>query len=227
MLQFSPANSKLRKLQQASGKVAYSFDIPAGYTCPFAKQCQSRCENGKIKDGKDCKYRCYAASEEIIFVHAHNMRMRNWAKLKAASRRGIARIVRLIEDSLPIRKGIVRIHSSGDFYSEKYFLAWIQVCEQNANIDFYAYTKCILWWAKHRDRIPPNMNLIASLGGKQDKHIAKYGFRTAKVVFNRNTDLPINDDDYIACYGKEDFALLIHGIQPKGSKLTWRGKYKE
>jgi hypothetical protein len=50
---------------------------------------------------------------------------------------------KLISESLPPEATIVRIHVSGDFYSEAYFLAWIDVAKQRPDVKFYAYTKSL------------------------------------------------------------------------------------
>jgi len=65
----------------------------------------------------------------------------------------------------------VRIHDSGDFYSEAYFRTWINIAWEFPDILFYAYTKEVeltqrlmsepgLW--------PSNFLICFSMGGKQD-----------------------------------------------------------
>ena len=35
----------------------------------------------------------------------------------------------------------VRIHDSGDFFTEQYFLLWLDIAKENPHVFFYAYTK--------------------------------------------------------------------------------------
>jgi hypothetical protein len=64
-----------------------------------------------------------------------------------------------------------------------------------------------------------NFLLTASIGGKYDNLIPQLGLRSAKVVFAENEagKLPIDHDDSHAATKGGNFALLLHGIQPKGS----------
>ena len=68
------------------------------------------------------------------------------------------------------------------------------------------------------------MVLTASYGGRDDWLIDYQGFRSAKVVYSeaeaRELDLVIDHDDSHAAnptWRDTDFALLLHGTQPKGS----------
>lgn len=61
----------------------------------------------------------------------------------------------------------VRIHDSGDFYSDDYFKAWLVIAEAVKDVFFYAYTKEVAMIKKH-GQLPDNMVIIYSFGGKQD-----------------------------------------------------------
>jgi hypothetical protein len=129
----------------------------------------------------------------------------------------------LIQASLPSSATIVRIHVGGDFFSESYFRAWINVACNNPNVKFYAYTKSLPSWiaALKTNSIPENFRLTASEGGKWDSLIAEHGLKTSKVVFSIEEaaalGLQIDHDDSHAYDGRDSFALLIHGTQAKGS----------
>ena len=74
MLKFSTGNRKINDLAKDLGlskKEVVAFDLPAGYTCPAADICKSQAnrENGKITDGENCQFRCYAASTESAFMY--------------------------------------------------------------------------------------------------------------------------------------------------------------
>jgi hypothetical protein len=69
--------------------------------------------------------------------------------------------------------------------------------------------------------IPENFVLTASRGGRKDDMIDTYGLRSVKVVFHPSeTTLEIDHTDEHAANPEtrnQDFALLLHGVQPKGS----------
>jgi hypothetical protein len=74
------------------------------------------------------------------------------------------------------------------------------------------------------NEIPSNFRLTASYGGKHDHLIKQYNLRSAIVVYSEqeaiDMGLDIDHDDSYAYGTGGDFALLIHGKQPKGSKAS-------
>ena len=72
--------------------------------------------------------------------------------------------------------------------------------------------------------LPENLVLTASRGGKHDDLIDLHGWKEALVVYSEqeaiDKGLEINHDDTHAAFGEENFALLIHGTQPKGSMAS-------
>lgn len=230
MLKFAPANAKLKKLQQIVGGKVYTFSLLAGHTCPMANECHSRVEkvNGvsKIVDGKNTVYRCFAASLEVIFPRVYASDKHNTDMIKSCGN-NVDKMVDMIQSSLPKKARYIRIHVSGDMMTLNYFKAWVTIAKKNPNIGFYAYTKSIGMWVKLMDSIPDNMILTASRGGIQDNLIDEYKLREAVVVFSEDeaTDMgyDIDHDDTHAALSRhknESFALLIHGIQPAGSKAS-------
>jgi hypothetical protein len=75
-----------------------------------------------------------------------------------------------------------------------------------------------------RAGIPPNLILTASRGGHFDSKIEENAFKCAEVVFSKqeaiDKGLEIDENDEHAAFGKESFALLLHGVQPKGSEAS-------
>lgn len=201
-----------------------TFSLPAGFTCKFAKECHSWAnrKTGEIMDGKHSKFRCYAASEEAIYLKVRISRWHNYELLKKAGT--IENQSELIQRSLPIGRGTVRIHVSGDFFSESYFLAWLNVAINNPNKIFYGYTKCLPYLVKYQKQIPPNFRFTASKGGTKDDLIDKYKLKYAEVVFSpqeaRQKKLKIDHDDSLAIRGNKSFSLLLHGTQPKNSEAS-------
>jgi hypothetical protein len=215
MLNFSLGNAKLRKGEAI-------FDLPAGHSCPFANKCKSLAHKatGKITDGPNTVFRCYAASMES-WKPVRGRRWKNFETLKRC--KGTGDMASLIANCLPLSLRI-RIHSSGDFFSQAYFDAWVMVARQFPDRVFYAYTKALPFWVKRLSNIPPNFRLTASYGGTHDALIAKYGLKSCRVVGSvkeaRELGLELDEDDLHAWQGTEDFALLIHGTQPAGSDMA-------
>ena len=66
----------------------------------------------------------------------------------------------------------VRIHDSGDFYSETYLHLWFTIATDNPQTLFYAYTKEVAMLKKHGHKAPQNFQWLYSTGGLQDDLIA-------------------------------------------------------
>lgn len=216
LLKFQQGNAKL-------GKNIYTFSLPAGHSCPFANDCLSKADKltGKLTDGPNTQFRCFAASAEAVYP---NVRLARWHNFDLLKKLTTNKAADLILNSLPKKANIVRIHVSGDFFNESYFLAWLQVAKLRPNVLFYAYTKSLIYWVNYIKEIPSNLVLNASEGGKLDAQINLHGLKFAKVVYSpeqaEELGLLIDHTDEAAYKTKESFALLIHGQQPKGSKAS-------
>ena len=216
LLKFQQGNAKL-------GKNIFTFSLPAGHACPFANECLSKADKltGKLTDGPNTQFRCFAASAEAVYPNVRIARWHNFDLLKKLNSNEAAD---LILNSLPKKANIVRIHVSGDFFNEAYFMAWLQVAKLRPNVLFYAYTKSLIYWVNYIKEIPNNLVLNASEGGKLDAQILEHGLKFAKVVYSpeqaEELGLLIDHTDEAAYKTKESFALLIHGQQPKGSKAS-------
>jgi hypothetical protein len=221
-------NAKLHKLEEKIGKRIFTFSLLSGHTCPFAQDCLSKVVDGKLVDGPNIKFRCYSATNELIYRNVHKNRAHNTRLLRA--HKSAESIAELIEASLPpgVNGSVVRLHIGGDFYSQAYFDAWLIVARNHPKTRFYAYTKATPYWVKRLGDIPKNIKLIASRGGRRDDLIDKYKLRSAKVFFSveaaESERKRIDHDDSIALAGRADFGLMIHGIQPAGSEAM-RAKY--
>jgi hypothetical protein len=73
----------------------------------------------------------------------------------------------------------VRVHDSGDFFTEQYFLLWLDIAKENPHVFFYAYTKEVAMVKKHE--LPDNFVIIFSMGGTQDHLVDKEKDRHADV----------------------------------------------
>jgi len=222
-LKFSTGNSKINKLALYLGlakKSVVSFDLPAGYTCPMADKCKAYANpiTHKLVDGKKSVFRCYAASLEVAFTCSRNLRWHNYNLLKNKS---VAEMVMLIEKSMPNWIKVVRIHSSGDFFSLDYFKAWVIVAKNHPEINFFGYTKLLPYvnYAKS-----DNFHLVYSFGGKLDNMVTNepvaYVVNTINDAVKQGLQVscqsnPSDDYDYIM--NNRSFALVLHGTQPAKS----------
>jgi len=221
ILNFGSGNAKL------STSIS-TFSLPAGHSCPFAKECLCKANrlNGKIIDGKHCRFRCFAASQEALYPSVRKARWNNFETLKQA--KTVELMTQLLQASLPHGVGFVRIHVSGDFFNENYFVAWLNVALNNPLVTFYGYTKAIPYLVKYKKFIPSNFRFTASKGGIYDNLIAKHKIRSAEVVFSvKEADakgLEIDHDDSHAILAQKSFALLLHGTQPAGTEAgeAWK-----
>lgn len=225
VLTFSKTNDKLQKL------AITAFDLPAGYTCPFAKVCKTIAhkKGGKFAGGKSIKQtgdvRCYAASTEAMYPSVRKMRWRNFDLLNVfkGDTEGMKQLMLRslsYHESVNPRIRVLRIHSSGDFYSQEYFDAWMQTAKDRNDILFYAYTKALPFWKERKKSLPGNFRLIASEGGTRDELIDKEQFRKAVIVRDKGEairrKLNIDVNDFLGALGDGDFALLLHGSQNAG-----------
>lgn len=227
----------------------YSFDLLSGYSCPGARDCLSRAivnENGRtsILDGPDTQWRCFSASQEAQYPGVFKKRAQNFATLRAVEQHAKGKgkreaIAARIQAALPDDALVVRIHVSGDFFSQAYWLAWCDIAHAHPNRTFYAYTKNLKLWV-NADHIPKNLILTASRGGRWDNLIAIHNLREARVILSENdenrfntfrfanspeyrTTLPIDTDDSHAMLPgrkRDSFCLLIHGTQPPDSAAS-------
>ena len=130
----------------------------------------------------------------------------------------------MIQDSIPQDMDICRIHVGGDFFNQKYFNAWVAVAKLNPTKTFYAYTKSLPYWIAQLDNIPSNLILNASRGTRVDNLIDQYNLKVAEVVFSvteaEDKNLPIDHNEYYAINNTGNFALLLHGTQPKNSEAS-------
>lgn len=225
-LKFSERNRKLGDI--------ITLSLPAGHSCPFAKNCRSCAtlkavtNHGKvgngfgIQDGPETEFRCFTAIDEVMRPAVRLARWWNFLVLLAACKKGKAHVVSLIERSLPTSKWRpTRPHVAGDYFTQIYFDAWLEVARKNPNRIFYSYTKALPLWVRRLGQIPTNFKLTASRGGTHDWMIEQYGLRCCVVVKSQEEadalGLPVDHDDSHAYGNGGDFALIVHGQQPKGS----------
>jgi hypothetical protein len=222
-LKFGTPNAKLKKMTKRLGVRLATFTLPAGYTCPGAKDCLAFAdrETGKVKDGADTDFRCFMASAEARSPSLRKAVWHNFELIKDTLKNGVKACADLICDSLP-DADVYRVHVGGDYFSKKYLQAWVEVATRNPDKIFYSYSKSLRFLSDVMR--PKNLVLTASRGGKYDELIDQHSWKEALVVYSEKEaeekGLEIDHDDSHAAFGSENFALLIHGTQPKGSMAS-------
>jgi hypothetical protein len=165
-------NSKLQKTAKEFGVKIFNFSIPAGndkasgkITCPFAGSCLKLCyaKKGAYRWGnvERALIRRYEASKEADFVE------------------------RITDELSKVKKDkqiYIRIHDSGDFYSPAYFIKWLEIARLNPSVRFYAYTKSHSFI--RGIEFPENVDLIFSLGSKNDELIDVENERHSKIFYS-------------------------------------------
>jgi len=145
-----------RKLDKSIG----IFNLPSGMTCPGAGKCREI---------------CYAKKAERMYPGCLPCRMRNFNETRDDdfAKDMISQIKRA-------KVKVFRIHESGDFYDQVYLDKWIEVAKEMGDVKFYAYTKSL-----HLDfrRVPPNLVIVKSFGGKYDWMIDKRKDNHAIILF--------------------------------------------
>ena len=244
-LQFSDANAKLAELYSVpelqkwleNDRKVYSLDLLSGWSCPFARACFSKAvptgeftEAGnprlKIVDGLHTKFRCFSASQEVLLPNVYKRRKHNFDTLRG---KHLNDMIHRLNQDLPKDLGILRFHVGGDFFNSDYFFAALSLAMMHPDKLFYAYTKSLKYWVQHRewtDQID-NFILTASRGGRDDHLITEHNLRESVVVFSEDEaherSLEIDHNDSHAAvpdWELDDFALLIHGTQPKGKRSS-------
>ena len=157
------------------------------------------------------QYRCYAASAER-FPGVRNSRWQNFESVKNN-----------IKPIIPNKCKAIRIHSSGDFFNQKYFDMWIEIAKENPNIELWAYTKSLNYWVNRINEIPNNLILTASYGGKLDYLINEFDLKNVKVYKSHNEvqdNRPVDFNDDYARIPKINFALLDNMLVSKNNKTV-------
>jgi hypothetical protein len=126
-----------------------------------------------------CANLCYARSGTYNFSNVKAAHTRN---LELILDNPIGWKIRLNEELKTKRyQGgkSVRIHDSGDFFSDAYFEIWLEVANDNPDVFFYAYTKEVAMVKRYE--LPKNFVIIFSMGGTQDHLVDKENDRHADV----------------------------------------------
>lgn len=225
----SKGNQKIKATGKRLGLKIGNFDLPAGHSCPMANECLAMVV--KDSDGKkhrvlgdNSKFVCYATKAELSYKDTYNMRHHNFDATKLPG------FVQSMTDAIVKGKyRVFRIHSSGDFYTHKYFLNWIQIAQNTPDVIYFGYTKQATFVkeliAMHANGQALNFHLVYSHGGILDNYATKNNLPTCYVVMNESdarSDAPVvckhdglsdwenRTDDYECIINGESFSLVVH-----------------
>ena len=143
------------------------FDMPAVETC-------LNCE--------DCKDKCYALKASRLYPFVSIFRKTNLALFN--TRR--LELKRLIIEQLETTKiDTIRIHSSGDFFSQEYISFWKDIIKLFPNKKFYCYTKVRNIFDFSELDCLTNMNIIDSVINDIHLNFGSIGYcETLKEKYN-------------------------------------------
>jgi hypothetical protein len=113
----------------------------------------------------------------------------------------------------------IRIHDSGDFYSDDYVDAWLRIIRATPHVTFYAYTKSVDRFRRRVEPDPPaNFLWVYSLGGKEDHLIDLEHDRHAD-VFTDDAAMAAagyssqEESDLLAVYGPPKVGIPANNIR--------------
>ena len=197
ILKWTKGNSKLKK----TGTIGFglpAFRSSGGFkTCPMAGACAAVCY---ARQGAYTWPSTIAARE-------YNLRIARSSTFAESA----------ISDLSKMRNvKTVRIHDSGDFFSQAYFDAWTRIAQAFPGILFYAYTKSL-----HLDmsQAPSNLKITQSMGGILDKKInpakshARIFSSDAARIAAGYLDGNSSDGDGPAMRGEIRIGLVYHGTK--------------
>ena len=90
------------------------------------------------------------------------------------------------------RVDILRVHDSGDYYSDKYIDKWVEIAKALPHVRFYSYTKSIPLFLNRA--MPSNYDIIYSEGGRRDDLIDYDKHRHARIF---DTEDSLNESGYV------------------------------
>jgi len=139
-----------------------------------------------------CRNFCYAKKMERM----RNVReSREW-KLRETLSVDFTR--HMIDEIMERKLEVVRIHESGDFYSQDYLDKWRTIANTLPNVRFYAFTKA---FQLDFSKLPTNFTVIQSYGSCHDGLIDREK-NTSRVV---DSETMVNYGEYLCPYGKTWF----------------------
>ena len=188
-----------------------ALDLPAGWTCPKAGICKTRAARDTGRITRFGSVLCYAAKAEAYLPAARAVRWRNLDQLKG---RNVSSMVGLLSSAMPEGVKVIRVHSSGDFFSLRYFQAWVRFAEENPNVTFFGYTKILDYAVAPK---PDNFYLNYSYGSMDDE---RWNITIPTCFIAEHPDqhpFPVvcgskekSHEDYFAILDRKTFVISLH-----------------
>jgi hypothetical protein len=183
----------LQKGNSKLGKSIYQFNLPAKITCTPSKWCIKNCYacKGLFKVYEDtiqaCYNRSYEASKLPSFIDTINQEIKRHPSIK-----------------------YIRIHASGDFYSNDYISKWYYIAKVNPNVKFLAFTKRIdLLTALYALDSLPNVVIRESID--ESLHVSSY---LPKAIIEGSHDIPGficsgHCSDCFGCWSRKEENVIL------------------
>ncbi len=183
-----------------------TFSLPAVQTCP------GRTDN--------CEKYCYAKKAEMCYKQVLPSRRRNYEDTKKKSF-----VKKATEKISKIKSEYIRIHESGDFYSQEYLNKWIKICNKFPEKKFLIYTQMYdLDWSNLPDNTVRYWTIWPDSKGVPETGLKAYVIDDGKnKIGNHKDDVSkirectkgkgnsIKCNDCMWCYeGKGDIKFKIH-----------------
>ena len=165
-------NSKLKKTSKSLGLRVFNFGIPAyksasgKLTCPFADAC--------------VKF-CYAKKGAYIWSNVQPAFEKRYQLSKTDNF-----VNKMNQEIIKKKPDYVRVHDSGDYYSNAYLRKWLAIAIHNPQVRFYSYTNCVEMLKN--TNLPDNYDIIFSDSGKQKHLIDEKKDRHTK-IFHSSSEL--------------------------------------
>jgi hypothetical protein len=197
VLRWSFGNAKLTRTDTISFNLP-AFEAADGFrVCPGAGVCRMACY---ARQGRYMLPNSIAAREVNLDIVR--------SSLPLFERLAIADLKRIPNDT-------IRIHDSGDFFSQAYLESWFRICVSFPDKRFYAYTKSLHLCF---DAKPANLRIVQSMGGIHDAQIDQAESHTRIFVTHKERKAAGYMDgtktDRPAMEGRTRIGFVYHGSRP-------------
>lgn len=154
-----------------------------------------------------CASFCYARSGTYNFSNVKGRHIANLEYVLNQPDQWLAQMISEINTPKMAGK-FVRIHDSGDFFSDYYLEMWLTIMRSANHVGFYAYTKQVSMFKRLVEpNCPANFRFLYSMGGKEDHLIDKER--------DRHSDVFPNEEAMIAAgYSNQDHSDLLAPLLP-------------
>lgn len=116
-----------------------------------------------------CALACYARHGAYRFPQVLAKHERNLARILDDLPQWEADILAELTHSRFRGGKAVRVHDSGDYFSDAYLLAWLRIARAVPDVLFYSYTKEVTRFRRLVEPDPPvNFRWVYSYGGRED-----------------------------------------------------------